>query len=163
MIRQSLLAYWIAGLLANGAFAAEAVSDDPSSGSTAARDDSSIAAPVSPASGNDPSTPPAPSAKTSAPHSRPVLVLDGPLPASVRYEFIAQVKIREGGYRSSEQNQDRALARRARALGADAVIDVKRWRQPAGWSWAAPHADGSAVRILNKEDLGDLSRLGPLY
>lgn len=144
-VKASLLACCIAGLPASSAYS-DIPSNDPAKIAETSKDDWN----------------PAP-VKIYPAHSGPVLILDGPAPAIVKYEFIGQVKIREGGYRSSESIQDRALAHRARGLGADAVIEVKRWRQPAGFSWAAPHADGKAVRILNKEELGDLSRLGPLY
>lgn len=146
-MKSSLLACCIAGALIAPSVRSQVPSNDPGKITETSKKDDSNPVP----------------AKIYPAHSGPVLVLDGPLPATVRYEFIVQLKVREGGYRSSEENQDRALAKRARAAGADAVIDVKRWRQPAGWSWAAPHADGRAVRILNKEELGDLSRLGPLY
>jgi uncharacterized protein YbjQ (UPF0145 family) len=48
------------------------------------------------------------------------------------------------------------MAKRARQLGADAVIDVDTWRQPSGFAWAAPHGSGKAVKFRNKEDI-DLS------
>jgi hypothetical protein len=90
-----------------------------------------------------------------------ILILEGSLPEGVKYEFIAHIKVRQGGYRNAEQVLSR-LADRARKIGADAVVQVKTWRQPAGFSWASPHADGDAVKILNKEEAGDLSRFGPM-
>jgi uncharacterized protein YbjQ (UPF0145 family) len=44
------------------------------------------------------------------------------------------------------------LADRARAIGADAVIKVALWHQPAGWAWAAPHGAGVAVKIGASEN-----------
>jgi uncharacterized protein YbjQ (UPF0145 family) len=48
------------------------------------------------------------------------------------------------------------MAQRARKLGADAIIEVATWHQPSGFSWAAPHGRGTAVRILNMEEVKEL-------
>lgn len=50
------------------------------------------------------------------------------------------------------------LAEGARELGADTVVEVKTWHQPAGWSWSAPHGSGKAVKILEPASV-DLSAL----
>ena len=47
----------------------------------------------------------------------------------------------------SSRNVLKSLADGARKLGADAVVEVKTWRQPSGWSWAAPHGSGMVVKI----------------
>jgi uncharacterized protein YbjQ (UPF0145 family) len=39
------------------------------------------------------------------------------------------------------------MAERARQLGANAIIQAKTWHQPSGFSWAAPHGSGQAVRV----------------
>jgi hypothetical protein len=31
------------------------------------------------------------------------------------------------------------------------VIQVKRWHQPSGFSWVAPHGTGQAVKLINPE------------
>jgi uncharacterized protein YbjQ (UPF0145 family) len=41
----------------------------------------------------------------------------------------------------------------ARALGADAVVEVSTWHQPAGFSWAAPHGSGKAVHLNDKSQI----------
>jgi uncharacterized protein YbjQ (UPF0145 family) len=112
-----------------------------------------------------PVTPSLPRGMRSPPHDRPVLVLveSQRLPEDVRFEVIERVKVRTGGYRDAEQVLYLRLADRARKLGADAVVDVTLWRQPAGFSWAAPHADGMAVRIVDPASAGDLGRFGKLY
>ena len=95
-------------------------------------------------------------------HSNPVLIVEGPLPADIEHEVIATIDVGRIWYSGA----DRILvemARRAREMGADAVINVRRWRQPSGFAWAAPHGQGQAVRILNKDNARDLSALGKLF
>jgi hypothetical protein len=38
-------------------------------------------------------------------------------------------------------------------VGGDAVINVKRWRQPSGMSWSSPHGVGDIVKIEDPENL----------
>lgn len=52
------------------------------------------------------------------------------------------------------------MADRARELGANAVIQVKTWHQPSGFSWAAPHGSGQAVRIKDVKLLESLGIKG---
>jgi hypothetical protein len=90
-----------------------------------------------------------------------VLVVEGPLPANVKFELLGDIEIGKVWYGGSDKLWQE-LADRARAVGADAVIEVKTWHQPSGYSWSAPHAHGQAVRILNPEDIHDLTALGKI-
>lgn len=92
-------------------------------------------------------------------HSNPVLIVEGPLPADIEYEIIATIDVGKIWYSGSEGILVE-MANRARQMGADAVINVKRWRQPSGFAWAAPHGQGQAVKILNKDKSRDLSAAG---
>jgi hypothetical protein len=94
-------------------------------------------------------------------HSNPVLILEGPLPADIEYEVIASVDVGRVWYTGADGILV-LMAQRARELGADAVINVKRWRQPSGFAWAAPHGQGQAVKIRNKDKSVDLSSLGKM-
>ena len=94
-------------------------------------------------------------------HSNPVLIVEGPLPSDVEYEIIASIDVGKIWY-SGADGILVEMARRGRELGADAVINVKRWRQPSGFAWAAPHGEGQAVKILNKDKVRDLSAMGKL-
>lgn len=94
-------------------------------------------------------------------HSRKVLMVSGPLPANVKYELIGDIEIGKVWYGGSAKVLQE-LAERARELGADAVIDAKTWHQPSGYSWAAPHGSGKAVKILNAEEIRDFSALGKM-
>lgn len=81
-------------------------------------------------------------------HQQKVFVTDESLPSDV-YEFVANVEVGRVWYGSSSQVRA-SMADKARSLGADAVIEVKTWRQPAGFSWAAPHGSGKAVKLNDK-------------
>lgn len=91
----------------------------------------------------------------------PVLVVEGPLPAEVQFEVIADIEVGKVWYGGSEKILQ-GLADRARAFGADAVIEAKTWHQPSGYAWAAPHGHGRAVRILNPDEIPDLPALGKM-
>ncbi|MEA3152611.1 MAG: hypothetical protein QOK44_200 [Betaproteobacteria bacterium] len=94
-------------------------------------------------------------------HSNPVLIVEGPLPADIEYEVIASVDVGRVWYTGADGILV-LMAQRARALGADAVINVKRWRQPSGFAWAAPHGQGQAVKIRKNDKAIDLSSLGKM-
>jgi hypothetical protein len=85
-----------------------------------------------------------------SPHSNKVFVTSGNLPTTVKYEDLGQLDVGKVWYGDSD-NALEALADGARKLGADAVIEVKTWHQPSGWSWAAPHGAGKAVKITQPE------------
>jgi uncharacterized protein YbjQ (UPF0145 family) len=74
------------------------------------------------------------------------LVTRASLPATAKYEVLGQLEVGKVWYGSS-RNVLKSLADGARKLGADAVVEVKTWRQPSGWSWAAPHGSGMVVKI----------------
>lgn len=99
-------------------------------------------------------------AERRAAHTNPVLIIEGPLPADVQYEVLATIDVGKVWY-SGADGIPGEMAKRAREIGADAVINVKKWRQPSGFALAAPHAQGQAVKILNK-DKRDLSGMGKL-
>jgi hypothetical protein len=87
------------------------------------------------------------SATRYAPHSNRVYITRANLPTTVKCEVLAQLEVGTVWYGSSD-NVFEALADGARKLGADAVVEVETWHQPAGWSWAAPHGSGKAVKII---------------
>jgi hypothetical protein len=82
-----------------------------------------------------------------APHNNPVYVTEASLPTNAKYEILAQLEVGKIWYGSST-NVEQSLADGARKIGADAVIEVKTWRQPSGWSWAAPHGSGKAIKVI---------------
>lgn len=92
-----------------------------------------------------------------APHQEKVFVTKISLPASA-YDFVSMIEVGKIWYGSSTSVLV-SLANRARELGVDAVIEVKTWHQPSGFSWAAPHGSGKAVKFKNKKDI-DFNTLG---
>jgi len=98
------------------------------------------------------------SATKYAPHSNRVYVTSASLPETAKYEVLGQIEVGKVWYGSSD-NVLQSLADGARKLGADAVVEVKTWHQPSGWSWAAPHGSGKAVKITEPTSV-DFSNLG---
>lgn len=98
------------------------------------------------------------SATTAQAHTNKVLFLDSPLPETVKYEVIGTIDAGRIWYGGDESLFEQ-MADKAREIGADAVIEVATWKQPSGFSWAAPHGRGKAVKILNK-DAANLTKLG---
>ena len=96
-----------------------------------------------------------------APHSAPVLITEAALPESVGYQLIAQIDVGKAWY-GRRQSVLEALAESAREIGADAVVEVKTWWQPSGYSWWAPHGRGKAVKLEAGAERIDLAHLGPL-
>lgn len=54
-------------------------------------------------------------------------------------------------------NVTRLLADRARELGANAVFDVKVWKQMSGFSPQAPQASGIAIRLADTNSVAGFS------
>jgi len=92
-----------------------------------------------------------------APHNNPVYVTEASLPSQAKYEVLAQLEVGKIWYGSSNDVLQ-SLADGARKIGADAVIEVKTWHQPSGWSWYAPHGSGKAIIVTepNSVDFGSL-------
>jgi hypothetical protein len=55
------------------------------------------------------------------------------------------------------------MAKRARELDADAVVDAKTWHQPSGWSWAAPNGSGLAVHVKDLKAIESSGLQGNWY
>ncbi len=91
------------------------------------------------------------------PHSNRVFVTSASLPATTSYEVLGSLEVGKVWYGSSKKVLQ-SLADGARKLGADAVVEVKTWKQASGWSWAAPHGSGKAVKITEPASV-DFSNL----
>jgi uncharacterized protein YbjQ (UPF0145 family) len=96
------------------------------------------------------------SEKKFKPHNDKVFISADSLPADA-YELIGIIDIGKIWY-GSTANVLESMAVRGRELGADAVIEVKTWHQPSGFSWAAPHGSGKAVKYIDKTKI-DYSKL----
>jgi hypothetical protein len=89
-------------------------------------------------------------------HNDRVFITVQSLPSSVEFDLISNIDVGRIWYGSS-QNIYTSMADRARELGANAIIQAKTWHQPSGFSWAAPHGSGQAVRM---SDLKAFEALG---
>jgi hypothetical protein len=98
----------------------------------------------------------APAVANLSPHHERVFVTQDSLPSST-YDFVSLIDVGKVWYGGSNSVLV-SMADRARELGADAVIDVKTWHQPSGFSWAAPHGSGKAIKFKNKSEI-DFSKL----
>jgi hypothetical protein len=101
------------------------------------------------------------SEETYAAHQARVLVTEARLGPEVEYQVIAEIDVGRAWYGRSLSVHEQ-LARRARALGADAVVEVETWFQPSGYSWWAPHGRGKAVKIVAGITPDQLAGLGPM-
>jgi hypothetical protein len=90
-------------------------------------------------------------------HNRKVFLTQQLLPADIHYELIEKIEVGKIWY-GSTKDVSQSIADRARQIGADAVVEMKTWRQPSGFSWAAPHGSGKAVR-LSENATNSLSNL----
>ena len=96
------------------------------------------------------------------PHVESVFVTKQSLPADVEYDFVSTIDVGKIWY-GSTGNVLESMGERARELGANAVIDVKTWHQPSGFSWAAPHGSGRAVVINDMEKFKSSGIVGSWY
>ena len=67
---------------------------------------------------------------------------------------IADLKIARRTY-GGEDAVKKVFRDKARSMRGNAVIGYKFWLAPSGWSWAAPHGEGTVVRA----DLGCLTKI----
>ena len=89
-------------------------------------------------------------------HNDRVFITTQSLPASLEFDLLSTIDVGNIWYGSSA-NVYTSMADRARELGANAIIQAKTWHQPSGFSWAAPHGSGQAVRI---KDISILDSMG---
>ena len=92
-----------------------------------------------------------------AAHTNKVFVTEAILANSIQYDRLGQIDVGMVTYASKNEVLKR-MANKARQLGADAIIDVHTWYQPAGWAWRAPQGAGQAVRLTDRSAI-DFSKM----
>ena len=95
-------------------------------------------------------------------HHHMVFITEQSLPASVKSELISTIDVGKIWYGSSTGVLI-SMADRARELGANGIVQVKTWKQPSGFSWAAPHGSGQAVLISDIKALQSIGIKGSWY
>lgn len=73
-------------------------------------------------------------------------------PVQVDGESRGQVSVDSKWYGSSLELYP-ALAEEARKHGANVVVNVESYHAPSGFSWAAPHLQGLAMRVTDTKAL----------
>ena len=96
---------------------------------------------------------------TFPPHSDQVFFTEQSLPSTVKFEPISTIDVGKVWYGSSK-SVFKSMAERARQLGANAVVQVKTWHQPSGYSWSAPHGSGQAIHVDDIHQLDALDLQG---
>lgn len=89
-------------------------------------------------------------------HERKVLLTDSTLPGAAIRDMVAQIEVAEVTAKPTESVL-LLMADQARAVGADAVTDLRIWRQGCGFSWVSPQASGTAVRVTDTNALTELN------
>jgi len=84
-----------------------------------------------------------------------ILVTFNKVPTTIDYELIGPIDVYARWF-GSNATARALLAERARAMGANAVVETMIWQAPSFPVPAAPHAYGVAVRI---PDIWDIERL----
>ncbi len=98
----------------------------------------------------------APTAESAPAFEGQVFVTQSELPEGASFTVLGTVKANaRAGYGRVERLYP-LLANEARALGANAVVGVEGGRRVSAWSFAAPIANGTAVRIEDEAALGQL-------
>lgn len=80
-------------------------------------------------------------------HTNRVFISQYTMPPTLKAQVLGQIDAGTVMYNAPHIVYCR-MAEKARDIGADAIFDAKTWFQPCGWSWAAPHGTGKAIKLL---------------
>ena len=89
-------------------------------------------------------------AKLYAANNGPICLLAGAPPTDIKYEVLGRVVATKRSYGSSDELLA-PMAREARRLGADAIINLQagqRFKGPLPWRITSPSGDGTAIKVL---------------
>lgn len=78
------------------------------------------------------------------------------------YEVLGRIEVHSRNF-GSNRTAMRLLAEKARAMGANAVIDTGVWQAPAFPVPLAPHGTGIAVRIHDRQILEQLADASSIW
>lgn len=98
--------------------------------------------------------------KKREPYNGKVLIVEGSVPGTVEYEIIEDdMEVVKRWYGALDESY-LLLAKAARSLGANAVINARVWIAPSIGAWASPHGAGQAVFIKDPKKIELLERQG---
>jgi len=91
-------------------------------------------------------------------HNEKVFLTKETLPMGINYEVLGKIEVSGGGGGiPSMETVYTAMANQAREFGADAVIEIRTWRQPSLFSWASPQGSGKAIKLVKKMDFSEIN------
>lgn len=86
-----------------------------------------------------------------------VVVSENAIPEGVEHKVIGTVNAQTSFGYGSVDTVYPDLAEEARKIGANSVVNVNGGRKVTFFSWAAPHASGTAVKVEDPADLDNLN------
>jgi hypothetical protein len=84
-----------------------------------------------------------------------VFISQEPIPESINHKVIGTVESKAGYQGASSLCP--LLAEEAKKIGTNAVVNAQGGRGVTFFSWAAPHVDGTAIKVENQDQLKNLS------
>jgi hypothetical protein len=81
-------------------------------------------------------------------HTNRVFISQSPIPPMLKAQVLGRIDVGTVMYNAPHIVYCR-MAAKARDIGADAIFEAKTWFQPCGWSWAAPHGRGMAIKLTD--------------
>lgn len=90
------------------------------------------------------------SAPKLAPYAGQVCLLRSPPPADVKYKVVGAINSSKQTYGSVNELLP-LMAADARAIGADAIINLNTGQKMGAWAWARPVGTGTAVKLENRD------------
>lgn len=99
-------------------------------------------------------------------HNGPVCLLAGAPPSGTKYEAVGRIVATKRSYGSVDELFP-AMARQARSLGAEAIINLQsdqRFKGPLPWRVTSPTGDGVAIKLqAESPKLDCMTAGGKLY
>lgn len=96
-----------------------------------------------------------------AANAGPVCMLRSPLPVDVKYKIVGAINSSKRTYGSVSELIP-LMASDARAIGADAVVNLTTGQKMGLLAWARPVGNGMAVKLANPEGFNCIAAGGEL-
>jgi hypothetical protein len=96
-----------------------------------------------------------------ASHSEPVCLMRSPMPSAVAYIVVGRVKSSKNTYGSVSELLP-LMAADARAVGADAIINLDTGQRMGMLAWSRPVGTGTAIKLADHATFNCLANGGEL-